>query len=173
MADPMEAALAEEARELLLTMAQRKAQMEAMASTQGQDQERLLTILSSFEQKTLAATGSDGRKVKGTVIAAERIVIDADRLKNEIGAKLWDKVSVRTLDKGLLEAHVKTKAVDENVVAACTEIKTNKPYVKISGDLLPTVAAGAVVTASSSGREKAAVKRVKAKRAAAAGPVMG
>lgn len=162
---------AEEARELLLTMAQRKAQIEAMQNTQGQDQERLLVLLDG--QKTLVAKGSDDRTVKGTVVAAERVIIDADRLKGQLGPKLWDKVSIRVLDKGLLEAHVTTKVVDENVVASCSEVKANKPYVRISGDLMPTIIQGPVVVVASGGREKAAVKRVKAKRAAAGKPVTG
>lgn len=113
-----------------------------------------------------------GGKVKATVIAAERVIINEDVLQKTLGAKLWGKVTKAVLDKAKLEAHITTGDIDANVVAACSETKVNKPYVKISGDTKsPQVNAAVeeftsakVAVVDSTGKAKpAAKKRVKKK----------
>lgn len=154
--------------ELLLILASIKAAEEVLSKQKEDIQARLVEIMQSNSRGTMTAKSSDGRVVKGTLVVAERVIIDSDRLKDALPAKMWDKITTRVLDKGLLEAHVTTKAIDENVVASCSEIKANKPYVRVSGDLPTMTGIEAVTVRTEAGMEKPAMKRVKAKKAAAA-----
>ena len=159
-----------EASSLLSTLASIKAAEDMLAKQKVEAQTRLIELLDGVGIKTYKTKTSDGRSLTGTLVQAERLVYDEPGLEAALGKKLWDAVTVRKLDKALLEAHVVTKAVDENVVAAYTEVKQNAPYIKMGGDtLMPVPGLIPVSTvASGSGKDKPAIKRVKAKRAAAA-----
>lgn len=159
----------EDPADLLRVLANIKAAKEALEEQHAQIQERLIVILDSQDKTTLQADMGQGQKVKGSIVRAERVVYDEDALAAALGPN-WDSVTKRVLDKGLLEASVKTGAISGEVVASCAEIKPNKPYIKITGDVPNTpLGLGEVVTKSSSGGDKAAVKRVKARKKAAKG----
>ena len=157
--------------ELLLVLASVKASVEMLTKQKSDIEARLIILLEANDKKTLTASSADGRKVTGTLVRAERVHIDAEALEKILPADLWTKVTRRVLDSGLLEAHITTGVINEQTVASVTEVKQNKPYVRISGDLPTITGLEQVQTMSEGGREKAAVKRVKAKKAAkAAGP---
>lgn len=156
----------EDPADLLRVLANIDAAKKALAEQHEQVQERLIAILDSQGRDVLQADMGQGQKVRGKVVRAERVVIDEPTLLGHLdGLGLGDKVTKRVLDKGLLEAHVKTGEIKPDLVAACSEVKQNKPFIKISGDTPATpLGLGEVATKSSSGGDKAAVKRVKARK---------
>lgn len=154
-------------QDLLLVLANIKAAQDALKVQHEQMQARLIEALDKQGKDKIAATSSDGRTVKGSVVRAEKVVIDQAALEAALPAKVWEKVTKRVLDNDLLEAHVATKAIKEEVVAACSEVRQNKPYVRVSGDAaVASPVLDAVSVVSQNGKPKAAMKRVKAKRAA-------
>ena len=167
---PQETDPAPTAEELLVILASIKSAEDALAKQRSDVQTRLIEAMDSELQKIVKTTTSDGRSLTGTLVRAERLVYDEAGLEVHLGKKLWDAVTVRKLDKALLEAHVVTKAIREDVVASYTEIKQNAPFIKLSGDIgvMPVPGVTAVSGTTAGGKDKAAVKRVKAKRAAAA-----
>jgi hypothetical protein len=78
----------------------------------------------------------DENAITGTLVEAIRIVIDEARLKKELGAQKWGKVTKQVLDKPKLEDAITKGEVDPNVVAICSEEKANKPYVKVTAKAL-------------------------------------
>lgn len=157
---------AQDPQELLVILASIKAAADVLAKQKADVEEQLIAVLDVAGKNNISATTSQGGTVTGTVVRAERVVIDAEALEKALDKRLWEKVTKRVLDNNLLEAHVTTGAIDEQVVAACTEIKQNKPYVKVGGDKPTVTGLEQVQTINNEGKEKAAVKRVKAKRAA-------
>lgn len=59
-------------------------------------------------------------RYKGTLVNATRVKIDEDRLKKELGHKVWAKVTTPSLDKEKLEAAIAMDLVDPMVVAKCS-----------------------------------------------------
>lgn len=100
-------------------------------------------LIDEMQLKNQATVTSQG--VKGTLVEASRVITDADKLKAALPAALWNKITTRVLDKGLLEAHIATGAIDAAVVAGVSEEKFNKPFVKLTGKLeVPDVVPGQV-----------------------------
>lgn len=158
-------------QELLQILASIKAAADVLKKQHADVEARLIAALEVQGKDVLTAKTSQGGVIKGAVVRAERVVIDSEALENTLDKRLWEKVTKRVVDNALLEAHVVTGAIDEQVVAACSEVKQNKPYVKVTGDLPTTVGLEPVTVVADSGREKPAMKRVKAKvKAKAAGP---
>lgn len=116
---------------LLRKFAQAKREAEQAETIMRDVQAQLVEIMESegVKSKTVAS-GSDD--VTGTVVRGSRVVIDEARLKKELGAPLWKQCVKEVLDKGKLEANVATGKVDKNIVAQCSEVLDNKPFVKLS-----------------------------------------
>jgi hypothetical protein len=70
--------------------------------------------------------------VTATIVRGTRITIDPDRLKRELGASMWGKVTRPQLDKELLEARIAVGEVDPTVVGTCSQEAPVKPYVRFS-----------------------------------------
>jgi hypothetical protein len=91
-------------------------------------------------------TTVEGESCSGTLVEAERVVYDQDALEAALDTSQWIGVTKTVIDTERLEAAVVTGLVDEQVVAKCSEVKTNKPYVKVTNKIspanLPTVAVG-------------------------------
>lgn len=134
-----------------------------------------LTLLSEekdlIEQQIIAGMGGakttkvstpwDGT-ITATVVRGERVIISEESLKKKIGATLWGKVTKQVLDKEKLEAHVATGAISATDVAACSETKENKPYVKVSGDTTnPAMKAAVEDFAAKTGNPHVTVKNSK------------
>lgn len=62
-------------------------------------------------------------RYKGTLTNSQRVSIDEDRLKKELGHKVWAKVTTPKLDKDKLEAAIAMELVDPMVVAKCSSTK--------------------------------------------------
>ena len=145
-------------QEDLLELARIKAQSEALAVQKAEVEARLAQDLRSKGQKTLTATVA-GAEVKGTLVAPQRVTIDEQKIHDALDAKTWKKVTKQVLDTDKLEAAVALGDVDANVVAAASDIKDTKPYVKVTGDIKAVAAAGYPVPAKVTRQVKPPKKR--------------
>jgi len=118
----------------LLQLAQMKYEIAQLNEKKAVIEDRIIASLNRKGQKTVS-TKINGAEVKGTIVAPQRVVIDEQKVRNALDAKMWRKVTRLVLDKDKLEAAVAIGDVDANVVAQCSEIKDTKPYVKVTGDL--------------------------------------
>ena len=94
-------------------------------------QAAIIAQMDSQEQTTMVVDLED-RNIKVTKVQGIRTIIDEISLKKKLGAKAWEHVSTRVLDKKKLEAHIATGEVDPLVVAECSTEQPNKPYLKLS-----------------------------------------
>jgi len=85
-----------------------------------------------------ASVEHDGYVYKGTVVRATGVTLDPDKLKSLIGAKLWNRVTTRTLDSAKLEAAVASGLITEQDVARCSTETERAPYIR--GDVKPVKA---------------------------------
>lgn len=90
-------------------------------------QDTLVAHLNAKHQKSTTVNGT-----KFTVVINERLVIDSDALKKGLGARIWNKFTVRKLDRAKLEAAVLEGSVDPVLVARHSSVKRDTPYIRIS-----------------------------------------
>ena len=77
--------------------------------------------------------------IKGTLVRVTRVVINDEQLETALGATMWNKVIKKVLDKDKLEAMIVVGKIDAAVVAAASEEKINKPFVKITGSTIGVI----------------------------------
>ena len=77
--------------------------------------------------------------IKGTLVRVTRVVINDEQLETALGATVWNKVIKKVLDKEKLEAMIVVGKIDASVVAAASEEKINKPFVKIIGSTVGVI----------------------------------
>ena len=77
--------------------------------------------------------------IKGTLVRVTRVVINDEQLETALGATVWNKVIKKVLDKEKLEAMIVVGKIDASVVAAASEEKINKPFVKITGSTVGVI----------------------------------
>ena len=77
--------------------------------------------------------------IKGTLVRVTRVVINDEQLETALGATMWNKVIKKVLDKDKLEAMIVVGKIDASVVAAASEEKVNKPFVKITGSTIGVI----------------------------------
>lgn len=131
---------------LLLALAAVKAEEKRLAEKKTEIEAKLVEALIVAKQKTISVTLDDGKTIKGTLVEAQRVLYDGDKLEKTLGAPMWKKVTKQVLDAVKLEAQITVGAIDPNVVAACSEVKDNKPYIRLGGDTLEAKQATALVT---------------------------
>lgn len=115
----------------VLELEQAKRERERLDREIADLQEAIMTQLDGMGQKSLTVDLED-RNIKVTKVQGIRTIIDEISLKKKLGAKAWEHVSTRVLDKKKLEAHIATGEVDPLVVAECSTEQPNKPYLKLS-----------------------------------------
>lgn len=94
-------------------------------------QASIITQMDQMETKSVTVE-LEGRALKATKVQGVRIVIDEPSLKKKLGAKVWEHVTTRVLDKKKLEATIEMGEVDAMKVAECTTEVPNRPYIKLS-----------------------------------------
>lgn len=83
------------------------------------------------QQKTYS--WSDGERVKKiTFVQRETPEIDEKGLRRALTAKVYDKYTVKKLDRKSLENAMDTGAVDPMTVSRFVTMKSSKPYLKFS-----------------------------------------
>ena len=91
------------------------------------------TILDNFgDQKTVTVDTADGRTLKATRVQNVRTSIDDLALKAAVTAPLWNKITVRTLDKTKVEAFIGSGELDPSIVAQCSTETPSSPFIKIT-----------------------------------------
>lgn len=95
-------------------------------------QKRLVAEMESAGEQTVAFQQEDGTTVTGTLVKASRVTTDEALLRNMLTDEQWDKVTVPVLDKARLEAAVTMGIVDMDVVSDASEVRENKPFVKVT-----------------------------------------
>lgn len=74
----------------------------------------------------------DGHRVTATAVRPTRLVFDEVGLAEHLGTDRWEQVSVRKLDRKLLEQAVADAVVAPVEVAAHSDEQPTRPYVKLT-----------------------------------------
>lgn len=107
-----------------------KAKLERAQLAKDLAEERVLELLDGRGEKTHLSSLSNGWMA--TAVYGETVTYDEERLTRELSTKDWDAVTVRKIDRRLLEAHVMSGVVDAHLVAECATIKPRKPFIKLT-----------------------------------------
>lgn len=94
-------------------------------------QEQVIERLEAKQQKS-ASVKDGGKKYKITYVKNERTTIDSDGLKKEMGARAFNKYTVRTLDKKKLEEGIALGDVDQVLVGKHVSIQPSSPFLRIT-----------------------------------------
>lgn len=106
-----------------------KDQSDAVASALAAEKDIIIAHMERNGRKNLTVD-FEGKSYSVTKIQATSVRIDEAKLQKGLGAKLWEKVTTRVLDKKKLEAYMASGEVDATVVAKCSEDHENAPYLK-------------------------------------------
>lgn len=82
--------------------------------------------------KRVKFTTPGGAVMICTYTQGKRTVVDDAKLATSLGARLWNKVTVRKLDNKLLKSAIERGEISATTVAGCSEILDNKPFAKFS-----------------------------------------
>lgn len=96
----------------------------------------LLDAMKAAETTSLKVTGEHG-DAKLTVVSGERLVTDWEKVKRVVGAKMWEKITVRVVSPELVDQAIKSGAIDQAVIAECSELVPSQPYIRttVKGEL--------------------------------------
>lgn len=67
-----------------------------------------------------------------TYVQRKTYQIDEIRLRKALTAKVYDKFTVRKLDRSALEKAMEAEQVDSKIVAQCATPVVGKPYLKLT-----------------------------------------
>ncbi|QGJ92971.1 hypothetical protein SEA_KABOCHA_82 [Gordonia phage Kabocha] len=99
------------------------------------DQEQAELLAAMEESGLNSAQTTDpatGDVVQATVVKGEIVTTDDTKLKKRVGATVWNKITTRTLDKGLLDSAIKAGTVSDVDLAASSTVRQRKPFIKIT-----------------------------------------
>jgi len=91
----------------------------------------LLDQMAHDHQKSYRWT-KEGRTYGVTYVRAERVEVDEKALRKALTAKVFDKYTVRKLDRKAMEAAIDTGDIDPMVVAKHVLTKPGEPYLRYS-----------------------------------------
>ena len=74
----------------------------------------------------------EGVSIRATLVERERVTIDEPSLRKALGARLFNKLTVRKLDQGLLKQAIVDEQVDPVVVSQHSVITRDRAYVRLS-----------------------------------------
>lgn len=95
-------------------------------------QSEALNLMDKLGVSSHSFKDASGKTHKATRQQQIRQVIDEDRLKKKIGLSLWNKITVRKMDKSKLDAFVKTGEIKAQVLADCVNENPAAPFVKVN-----------------------------------------
>lgn len=114
----------------------RQAAQEALIKAQDEfdDADRAVTAFMKSEQMKTSDVTVSGKDFKVTLIERETMRIDEKGLKDYIGARAFNKVCVKKVDRKLLETAVTDPSFPLNVegLSKFVTITTSKPFLRIT-----------------------------------------
>ena len=90
----------------------------------------LLVRMQEKHQKSYKHTQPDGSTTTVTYVQRNTVEIDEKGLRRALTAKVFDKYTVKKLDRKAMEAAMDTGAVDPMTVARFVTEKPSQPYLK-------------------------------------------
>lgn len=121
-----------QAQDTLRKYAEAKKEAEEAAAKVKDIQSDLIGYFDKVKDDSVSVELEDGTTLKGTCVRSTTIDINVPRLKKALGTKLWGKVTIRTLDKGLLEQRIADGDVKAMDVAECSTEVERSPYVRVT-----------------------------------------
>jgi hypothetical protein len=116
--------------EMIASAHAHKVEAEAARRRYEQSEAALVGYLQENRRKQVMLEQGAGHYLKVNMVVGERVVIDETKLKKAIGARAFNKLTHRVLDKKLLESAVARGEVDATVLAIASEVKPNKAYLR-------------------------------------------
>jgi len=116
------------AKALIDELASAKEVLQGLKADVDTIQDDVLKALHDLDVTTLRT--DDGNNA--TVVAGSRVTIDDSKLSKSLGAKLWQKITVRKLDPKLLDDAIAKGVVDKVLVAAASSETPTKPYIRLT-----------------------------------------
>lgn len=107
---------------------------EAAKYHEGQWREAQPSIIEQMEEagSNRRIVDTDDAKVTATIVRGTTVNLDSDRLKKAIGARAWNKLTVRSLDQKKVKEAIESGDLDPNIVAECSDEVDKTPYVRTS-----------------------------------------
>lgn len=118
-----------------VSLAKAKEQAKALATSIADQEAKLIAKMDAAGLDRISA----GDGLDGTLVRAERVVIDPAELEARLTKPQWAKVTRLVLDNEKLEAMVVVGAIKPDVIAAASEVKVNKPYLRVNGSVAKLV----------------------------------
>ena len=122
---------ADEAKPPIIQLADIKQKKGVLADREKKVQEDIVELLQKAKQ-TSTTVEAGGKRVQAALVAGSSVVLDEDKLKNRLGAALWNKITTRALDRKKLDAFIASGEVKVTDVAACSDERPKSPYIKIT-----------------------------------------
>jgi len=97
-----------------------------------QAKEKLLAYMEEGKTKTIKWTDASNRIASITYVQSRTPVIDEKGLRKALGARVFDKYTVKKLDKRKMEAAMETGEVDPVTVAKFVTERLSAPYPKFT-----------------------------------------
>ena len=117
--------------ELMRSVVQAKKDKEEAENHYKLLQQTVMEHLESKQQKS-ATVQDGGKKYKITYVKNERTQIDSDALKKEMGARAFNKYTVRTLDRKKLEEGIALDEIDQVLVGKHVSIQHSNPFLRVT-----------------------------------------
>lgn len=83
------------------------------------------------------SVGDTSCRFKATLVKSDTTKVDEARLAEIIGPDVWEKVTVRKLDMGLVDAAVAQGLISLEQLEECVSTKPRAPWVKITESPVP------------------------------------
>lgn len=119
------------AKAALADISQAKRRIAADQELVKENEALLLGFMDKREVKSITVKVGQ-ETVTGTVVAGETVTYDDNALAKKLGAKLWNSISQRVVNKTLLGEALKSGTVDETTLASTATIVPRKPFVKVT-----------------------------------------
>ena len=92
-------------------------------------EEELIESLRAAGDKSTSLT--EGDKVqRATVVQTESTKIDEDGLRKAVGVKLWNKITVKKVDKAKLTETIADGEISPELASGFLTVQKNKPYIR-------------------------------------------
>lgn len=89
----------------------------------------LVEAMAAVHQKS-ATLRTGETQIKVTYVQNSTVKVNEEGLRKALGARVFNKYTVRKIDKNKLETGIATGEVDGVVVSQYCEIKSSKPYIR-------------------------------------------